>query len=77
MLLVLIAIVWVALLTLLAAVCRVAAEGDRMQAPAQSRGAIGERLILFGGAQPRRVQARRRARREPAIRMRRSAHRAR
>jgi hypothetical protein len=80
MLLVLIAIVWLALLTLLAALCRVAAEGDGLRGPSRGRGSssIGERLVLSAAAPVRPVQSRRGARQQPtlsrATRRRRPAH---
>jgi hypothetical protein len=80
MLLVLIPIVWIATLTLLAAVCRVAAEGDARHAPMRRRGAvsIGTKLTLSPAASGRLQQSRGRARLRPtltrAVRVRRRAH---
>jgi hypothetical protein len=80
MLLVLIPIVWIALLTLFAAVCRVAAEGDAQHAPTRSRGpvSIGTKLTLSPAANGRLQQSRGRVRLGPtltrAARVRRPAH---
>jgi hypothetical protein len=78
MLLVLIPIVWLALIALLAAICRVAADADGLRAPSRNRDAvsIGARLTLplaaHVGPQARRghrgrpAQARAMRRRRPA-----------
>ncbi len=69
MLLVLIPIVWVALLTLFAAICRVAADGDALHAPRHNREpiSIGTKLELFPAANARPAQVRRGTRRRPAL----------
>ncbi len=79
MLLVLIPIVWVALLTLFAAICRVAAEGDGLHAPRHDGEpvSIGTKLT-FPSANARATQARRGTRLRPTLtrasRARRPAH---
>jgi hypothetical protein len=69
MLLVLIPIVWLAFLTLLASLCRVAADGDGLRAPRRDHvpSSIGERLVLSPAAHARPVQSRRGPRRQPAL----------
>jgi hypothetical protein len=69
MLLVLIPIVWVALLTLFAAICRVAADGDAQHALRHDRepASIGMRLTFMPATNSRPAQARRGTRRRPAL----------
>lgn len=80
MLLVLIPILWVSLLTLFAAICRVAADGDAQRAPRHGREpiSIGMRLMLLPATSSRPAQSRRGTRRRPALkrttRIRRPAH---
>ncbi len=78
MLLVLIPTVWLALLALFAAICRVAADGDALQPPRGSE-SIGPRLVLPPLPSTRLLPSISSRRRRPTLsresRRRRSAHR--
>jgi hypothetical protein len=80
MLLVLIPTVWLALLALFAAICRVAADGDALQAPRERRGSesIGPRLVLSPQPSARLLPSTSSRRRRPTLsrepRRRRSTH---
>jgi hypothetical protein len=69
MLLVLISIVWVTLLALFAAVCRVAADGDGRSGPALKGGpvSLGTKLTLSSAGNARPAQQRRGPRLQPAL----------